>query len=284
MKKAVVKMGILLLIAGITSCSFISDTVKGVSGFVEDTEASLSRGVERAVLSATGLADLEASMVALLVYTNAFYAGGFVYGYENFQEGDGVEWRVSSRDGDGEEQSITVTRALLKELENGDQWWLLGYADEESELISEALMDQDYELIEFHYRDPESGDIINWIPEREKESEEASKEAESVEQQMPEYYSGNWESYIEDSETLKTPAGNFRCDRVLIEQDYSYTEYDEDGNETEVEGSYRYQWWVNKKVPGRLVQYRWEDSMDDILIEGEIQAYGSNYSSRLDSF
>lgn len=291
MKKTVfiTLVSLLLCLSIFSGCTFINQTVAGIQGLVDTTTSSINRSAEAALLSATGLADLQASMVALVVYSNAFFAGGFMYGYDNFQEGEGVVWEISSIS-EGEKQSITVERALLKRLPGGSSWWRLSYSDDESTLISEALIDQGYELLAFRYRDTETKDIIEWIPE--KEEEEKGQQGETAdsynEEEMPRFFDGSWEPYIQGKENVSVPAGSWSCDRVVVEESYEYTTYDDEGNEVDAEGSYRYEWWINESVPGKLVKYRWEErddaSQEATIMTGELIKHAEGYGTELNSF
>ncbi len=273
----VLKFLAVILILSLSGCASITATIDGVTGAV-------NRTAENAVLSATGIAGLQDSMVALIVYTSAFYAGGFMYGYDNFSEGEGVEWKVTSRD-EEEESVVTVERALLKRLNDGTSWWQLSYRDEESEFLSEALVGSDFDLLIFRYRDPETDELREWKPEPE---EESSMEKEQVEEEaaddLPGYYDGSWESHIVGRENVKVPAGTYSADHVLVEEDYEYYYVDDEGNEQTEMATLRYEWWISDSVPGNLVRYKWEDGSDGTSLTGELMSHGRGYSTSLNSF
>jgi hypothetical protein len=263
-KVRTLRIPVLLLVLSLSGCSAINVAIDGVSGGIE-------RGTENALLAATGLADMQDSVFAMVMYTNAFFAGGFMYGYENFTEGEGVSWRVISEN-DGDQQVISVERALLKRMGDSSSWWQLFWSDGEEEYLSEALIDRNYELLKFRYIDPETGDIREWIPEQ---TEEEVEEADAEEAELPDYYEGSWQDNVVDTSSVTVPAGTFSARRVLIEE-----------RDVEEEGSpvFRYEWWISESVPGNLVKYRWEDLSDGSSLTGELVSHRKGYKSRLDSY
>ncbi len=271
------KLLMVMLVLSLTGCAAITSTMDGVTGAV-------NRTAENAVLSATGIAALQDSMVAMIVYTSAFYAGGFMYGYDNFSEGEGVEWKVTSKS-EEEESIVTIERALLKRLNDGTSWWQLSYRDEESEFLSEALVGGDFDLLIFRYIDPDTDELREWVPEEEEESSvQEDSEEEEMDSELPDYYDGSWESNIVGTERITVPAGTYSADHVLVEEDYEYYYVDEDGNEQTEMTTLRYEWWISDSVPGNLVRYKWEDGSDDTSLTGELISHRKGYTTRLNSF
>jgi hypothetical protein len=256
----------------VSSCTAISNTVS-------KAKSSINRRAENAILSATGIAGLQDSMLAMVVYTHAFFAGGFMYGYENFNEGEGVKWRIQVST-DDEESRLTVERALLKRNEDGSGWWQLRYSDNESDLLSEALIGKEYELLAFRYRDQESGEIREWLPEQ----NETSDQEDAEEEEPPEYYQGPWESHVVGTSVIQVPAGTFNAQEVLLEEKTESHYTDEAGNDQTKTGILRYQWWISDEIPGKLVKYRWEDSSEGSVFTGELISNKTGYKTQLSSF
>lgn len=225
----------------------------------------------RLLMDATGMTAMQDYMVAMMVYANAFYAGGFVYGYDDFEEGQGVVWRVTSRDYD-DETVVRVERALLKKEATGS-WWLLSYESEDESFVSEAFIGADYELLIFRYEDPDRREIREWRAEmtegedtREKDEVEAT-----MDEAQPGFFAGDYQSYVVGTETIRVPAGSFTADHIRIDEEY-------DG------GGISYEWWISEDVPGRLVKYDWKDSSADAEVIGELIEIRDDYRTRLNSY
>lgn len=265
----------------------INSTADLVNGKVSQTQASANQ----AVVDAVGIGALEDGMVAALVYSQAFFAGGYAQGYSDFSEGEGVVWKVTTIDGDNpeEEESIEIERALLKRTAEGHTWWLLRYSGEEgSELLSESLLDDEYGMLIFRYRDPETQKIREWRPDTSEEADEAtqSENEEDTEQDSTvdayeaAFYRGDYQDYIIGTEKIKVPAGTYTADHIRFVDAYS-TEDSEGESETyEV----RYEWWIDSDVPGDLVKYEWTNETENSGIRGELLDHKQGYKTQLSSY
>jgi uncharacterized protein YceK len=261
-------------------CTSVMEGVSRTTGVVDRTEARINQ----AAMDAVGIGALEDAALASIVYTQVFFAGGYGAGYGDFEEGEGVAWDVTFADADGSE-TIRIERALLKDNADGTGWWLLRYAAEgEEEFSSEALIDGDYELLAFRYRDPETDTIREWIPEEAEGDETASSDdddAEDVDEVAAVgFYDGSYEEFFVGTESVRVPAGTYQADHILIEDTYIV---EEEGGETE---SYqvRYEWWISREVPGELVRYIWANTSDDTTLSGELVSHRMGYTTQLDSF
>ena len=266
----------LLLIAG---CSSVMDTVASSTGLLDTTKAR----VNQAALDAMGLGALEDAVLANLIYSQVFFAGGYGYGYEDFDQGEGVVWDVTSRDENGSD-TIRIERALLKRNADGTAWWFLRYSAEgEDDFISEALLDDEYALLKFRYRDPETDTIREWIPEQDEEAAESeATDEESTEEPVDVgFYEGAYGDYIVGTEEVRVPAGTYRADHILIEDTWSSE--NEDGTAAETY-EVRYEWWISDKVPGQLIKYSWANISEDVSLSGVLISNKNGYTTQLKSY
>lgn len=285
-KTSWIVMGIAVL-ALVGSCASVGGVVEGVGDFVsgsrddggasEGGRAASGKGNDlfgRMIMDATGMGAMQDSMVAMSVYANAFFAGGFAYGYDDFEEGEGVAWRIVSRNPD-ETTEMRIERAFLKEESDGG-WWYLGYEVEDGIFVSEAFIGSDYELLIFRYEDPETGEIREWRADEEVDDSDQTTEAAeteaTVEESQPTFYEGDYGAYVVGTETVSVPAGSFTAEHVRIAD-----VYDEGGELT-------YEWWITENVPGRLVKYDWRDGADDTSLTGELLEVRHDYRTRMGSY
>jgi hypothetical protein len=271
----------------------------GIVDAIDKGKQRVSGAAERAVMDTTGLAAMQDAMVASIVYSYAFFAGGYMPGYDDFAEGEGVVWTLTVTDEDGTE-TVDIERALLKRLPDGKEWWYLSYSTDEEEMVSEALLNEDYEIEVFRYRDPETGQVNEWIPEQEEaaeaeEAETAEGEEETEVEEAPEFYEGNWQDNIVGTESVKVPAGTFTADHVVVNMEYEAETAAGEGEsgEGDAESSgavetetheLRYEWWISEEAPGNLVKYRWTDSAEEGEFLGELASHGTGYTTQLESF
>jgi hypothetical protein len=252
------------------------DGVTGTSDLLGKTKAR----VNQAALDAVGVGALEDAVLASLIYSQVFFAGGYGAGYGDFEEGEGVAWDVTSRDDEGSE-TIRIERALLKRNADGSAWWLLRYSAEgEDDFLSEALMSEDYDLLTFRYMDPETDRIREWIPEQEEAEEESTDAEETEEMAEVGFYEGSYGDYIVGTESVKVPAGTYMADHILIEDIYVAEEEGDESESYEV----RYEWWITDEVPGELVKYIWANTSDGTSLSGVLVSNKKGYTTQLSSF
>lgn len=276
MRKVAFMVTVLLLVILFGSCSTLFDDLASGTGILDKTEARLNQ----AALDAVGLGALEDSVLATIIYTQVFYAGGYAYGYDSFEEGEGVVWDIRSS-ADQEEDTLRVERALLKRTAEGSSWWFLKYSAEgEDPFVSEALIGEEYELLKFRYRDPETGDIREWIPEQEESAEESADESEEeMGEEEPDFYRGGYEEFNRGRESITVPAGTYQAEHILIEE--SFTVEEEGTSEVYI---LIYEWWISDQVPGEIVRYEWTNTQDESALTGELVAHNRGYRTQLDSY
>lgn len=274
-KKGLLLVGVLVMTLLISGCASMFEALSDSANAI-----SRSQGEAGGVTAdATGFSAFQDGMIASIVYAQVFFAGGYAEGYENFKEGEGVRWEITSRN-DNETQRMEIERALLRRTSEGNSWWFLRYTDEEEEFISEALLDEDYNIIVFRYRDPETGSIREWIPEKEEDADTEAEEVNAVVADEDDYYRSDFEDHVVGKGHVTVPAGRFNAQHVLIENVY----VEDEGEDTEENYQLSYEWWLVPQVPGKLVKYVWTDESDNSTLSGELISYGKGYETQLDSF
>ena len=276
LKKTIVSGFVLLLLFGFSGCTSVMDSVAGTSDLLGKTKAR----VNQAALDAVGVGALEDAVLASLIYSQVFFAGGYGAGYGDFEEGEGVAWDVTTRSDEGSE-TVRIERALLKRNADGSAWWLLRYSAEgEDDFLSEALMSEAYDLLTFRYMDPETDRIREWIPEQEEAVQESAEDGEAEEMAHVGFYEGSYGDYIVGSEKVTVPAGTYLADHILIEDTYIAEEEGDSSQSYEV----RYEWWISKEVPGELLKYIWANTSDGTSLSGLLVSNRKGYTTQLSSF
>jgi hypothetical protein len=286
--RIIAKYGVLVLFLAalfiLSSCTSVVDSIGKIDSAVSRTKAKAGQ----AVMDAAGIGAMEDAMLASIVYAQVFFAGGYMYGYEDMREGQGVVWQLTSSDESGT-QSIEIERALLKKNDDGTAWWLLKYTDPGQEpFVSEALLDENYGIVKFRYRDQETGDIREWVPEQ---AEEQAAEAESGEEEegmayagQEALYRGDYEDYIVDTEKVTTDFGTYPSEHVLIEDSYTIYTDEEQSEENAETYEVSYEWWIVKQIPGDIMKYEWKNITEGISLKGELISIKTDYTTQLESF
>lgn len=238
-------------------------------------DGTLNARAERAVMERTGVYEMQDAAMATMVFTTAFLAGGYAPGYDHFSVGEGVHWRVSSTGKDNGIETLDIERALLDRDPNGNEWWLLRYRDDESELVAEALINPDYSMLRFRYRDPETRAVREWIPEQdtsEAHDNYAGEDAQRDRMQADQF--AEFPMHQVGSTTVTVPAGRFAVAHYRVEIPWE----DPDTGQVEIVS---WNWWTTDEVPGRLVRYETSGSDATGGVTGELVAYRRDYSFQL---
>ena len=231
-------------------------------------DQAVSTAVEQEVEAMlSGYTDL---MLYQLAYTQMFHLGGFGLHHENFEEGQGATWEITS-EADGETSRFTAERALLERMDDGSTWWYLKYTPEDEETIEyELLMNEELQAQEMYIRDPESGDIrhheFDFDQQDEEEMEEGEDSLDDAGYHTESYYVDDWEEYHIERVTLSIGAGTFDADLL---------------RHTEEEENFEFQWWVNEDIAGHLLQYEYRDLANESSMRGEIMEFRDDYISTL---
>lgn len=243
---------ILVIITSLFGCATFETVISDLNSAVTDIGKASSEGVifnpmfEFSIFYATHL---------LLV--------GYGFADDNFREGEGVTWKVANVN-NGEE--VIIKRALLQEVDNNSSWWLLSSDADGKDNYYEMLIDNDMNILKVRYRDSESNEIKEIIPEQ---AEDSSSETEDDYEKMDSDYYGE---YSVGKETVKTKAGSFKTEHIVIEDD-----------ETD-ENDFKYEYWITDKVPGTCVKYSFNDISENTTMTGEVIDIRGGYRTQLDSY
>jgi len=215
-----------------------------------DSDSGKSSGMD---YSAFLTPDLQFSMF----YGSYFFLGGYGFGDDNFRDGEGIKWSISTNTDDSE---IIVTRARLKTLGNGNAWWYFSTEIDGQEYFYELLLENDSDLVKVRYLNGNSGAFEEFIPEGAGDSD-----SEAVETLDSDVYN----QYKVGNESVKTRAGSFKADHIIIDIK---------------EFQFKYEYWLADRVPGHIVKYRYENTGDNQVMTGEVIDVRGGYRTRLASY
>ncbi|OQY31803.1 MAG: hypothetical protein B6241_13115 [Spirochaetaceae bacterium 4572_59] len=246
---------------------------------------SLSAIAGDKIASAIGMDDMALQMEAMEFY--ALYASyGFygAYNYESgFPEGEGCRWQYISEDKENTTNNSEYERVFLKDMGDGSGWWRISVFDEENDAEYEYLLSSESDFLAIRFRDDESGEIVEIIPEQYEESEmdearaeEAKDNSEMDEEDMAIYDSLEYSQYSMGSEKITVGAGEFTAEHMVSEY--------KDSSDPENPMNIRSDWWIVESVPGGVVKYVWTNIEEDSSLSSELSELLSGQKSRLDSY
>lgn len=190
-----------------------------------------------------------------LVYASYFMLGGYGFGEDNFRDGEGIRWSVTSNQDDKE---IVVTRARLKTLGDGSAWWSLRGAADGDEYYYEMQIDKEFNVLNVRYRNPDTGAI-----------DQFSLDPSSDEEEYETFDESDYSPFIVGNEQIRTKAGSFKADHIVME---------------DPESNGRYEYWIADRVPGYSVKYRFENTEENQIFTGELVDIRGGYRTELDSY
>ena len=243
---------ILVIITGLFGCASFESAMSDFNVALSDMESSNSEGV----------------YFNPMIEFSIFYATHMLfigYGFEddNFKEGQGVTWKVSNVNN---KEEITVKRALLKNMGNDNSWWYLSSNTDGKDQSYEMLIDDDMNILKVRYIDSESNEIKELNLEESKDS--SSETGEEAEKMDSDYYG----EYSVGKETVKTKAGSFKTEHIVIEDD-----------ETD-NTDFKHEYWLTDKVPGTCVKYIYNNISENETITGEVIDIRGGYKTQLESY
>ena len=261
----------LLAVIALFGCTTLDSVMGSVAGGIVTGPGSVR--TEQAIMERAGVYELQDGMIASMVYSTVFFAGGFAPGLDAFVPGEGVTWQITTEDQGKSDGSMVIERALLRRDADGTSWWFLRYSDEESEMIAEARVGADYQLLTFRYRDPDTETIRQW--EASAAKQDSAHDETDPESSMFDLYDQFPRTNL-GLATVTVPAGRFDTEHSRMEIVW------DDPEEKEIR-RISWNWWITDDVPGNLVRYEWIDP-DGAAMSGELLAFRRDYASSLGSF
>lgn len=224
-------------------------------------------------------------MMYQLVWSQAFYLGGFGFDPGEFQEGQGTAWRVEAVEGE-DISSFIAERALLSQLDDGSTWWYLRFeADDTDPVEYEIHVTREFMPLAMYLRDPETGQVRHHEFEQYETDEDYADDLEDdLEEDLDEFgyqsshfYLDSLDPWVQREETITVGAGSFTT-RMLVFSPYQL----EDDQFESV--PFEYRWWVTPEVPGSLVRFEYRNLEDGSHLRGEMIRLRDDYRFRLASF
>jgi len=243
---------ILVIITSLFGCATFKTAMSDFNTAVSDIGTSKSDGIY-----------FNPMMEFSIFYATHMLLIGYGFEDDNFKEGQGVTWKVSNVNN---KEEITVTRALLKDMGNNSSWWYLSSNTEGKDQYYEMLIDDDMNILKVRYKDSENNTIQEIIPEQ---TEETSSETGDETGKMSQESYGE---YSVGKETIKTKAGSFKAEHLVIEDDES------DDND------FKHEYWLTDKVPGTCVKYIYNNISENETMTGEVIDIRGGYKTQLESY
>lgn len=194
------------------------------------------------------------------VYALAVPFGGFKTGDGGYKPGDGTVWEFT---GKGQGRGATqVEHAYLKLNSDGTQWWRVELTSKKDKLLYEFLVAADETITKVRYKDPDSGKIIEFLPNQAQERQPAAGPYQppmAAEQ-------GN---ITKDQQRVTVKAGTFTAEHSTY---------------TDNQSNYRSELWTSSEVPGQLVKYLTKNLKSGDTAEGSLVKIEHGVSTVLQSY
>ncbi len=196
------------------------------------------------------------------IYALAAPFGGYKIGEAGYKPGQGTVWEFSGT-GHAHDAS-TVEHALLKINSDGSQWWRVEVQSSDESLLYEFLLASNDTIAKVRYKDPENGQIMEFVPEQSGESQSQGSAAP-----VPQASDAERGKVKKDQQTIRVKAGTFRAEHAT----YS----DEQNN-------YQSEVWTTTQVPGELVKFSTKNLKTGETSQGELVKIESGVTTVLQSF
>ncbi len=200
-----------------------------------------------------------------MIFAQAFYLGGFNAGFEQYREGQGTVWEITYKD-NGKPETFTAERALLKVNADNSLWWYIKYEVDEEAFAYEVLVEPDFEARKIRFKD-EEGAVREYVFKSGESGGGTAATARIFDLESDSEY----KKYLQGSRPVNTSAGKFNTDYLRV----TYMNQGVDAV---------YEWWVSDEVPGKLVQFKWEDKENKTTLSGELVSIKTGYTTRFNSF
>jgi hypothetical protein len=235
-----------------SSCSTLIDLAMKVTG----TDKAIAKSV-------SSLAESSYAMQFSSVYLSSVMVGGYASD-EGYAAGQGTSWRIVDKS-PSKSETMTVERALLAERADGSKWWSLSYASGGTSVYYEYLAGKDADVLEFKYKDQDSGEIRTYVePTKQAEASPSPSAAPATRSTLE-----SLKASSSGVESVSVPAGDYEADKV--HSDYT------DGESGKTSS---YDWWIASGVPGGLVKYSMSNGDAGESITGELLAVKGGYAPK----
>ncbi len=202
-----------------------------------------------------GMSNQMAVQMFPYVFSYAFTLNGYWVWTNEFKPGQWTKFKISFSEGDN--SGAEVERAFLKKLADGKEWWRVSYVSGTDTVIYEALISPDRsELLRLRVKT--TGSEPGEIP--------VARGTGYV--QPVELTRESIEGATVGTETVKVPAGTFTAKHVHFTPP----------------GSGSIDWWYVNSVPGGIVKYQFSDESGKVTMVAELEAYGADATTVLNSF
>jgi len=194
-------------------------------------------------------------------YLYSFFAGGFYFDDASYKPGDGTIWEIRSKDS-GDVNSFTIQRTLVDKQADGSKWWKIIVTPEKGKdaLLYEFLVNEDLLITKIVFKDPDSGEIMVLSDGKFEDSAASAKRLAEK----------DYSAWIKGKQTIDVKAGKFKTD---------YIKYEVADRADDI----RYEWWINKNVPGTMVRFHWQDA-SGASVDGELIKVLKKQVSDLNAF
>lgn len=256
-----------LIAAGLQACANPEDII--VNSAMEGMQQAAGQHVENAVYGALAPGGPAPSpnrgqqwnryMVAhaQTVFAHSFSVGGYWITRNQFQPG---EWAQYEIDQSGNDQTVSIEKAFLKQTEEGHEWWRVRWdVDDDQSWVYESLIDTDRgELLRLRGRDQDGN--VKEIP---------VEKGTTVYREPRDLTDRSIEGATVGTTRVQTRAGSFQADEV---------QYGAVGARGDVT------FFLNDTVPGGVVKYRITNSNQGAQWTSTLVDYGSDATTRLESY
>ena len=263
--KSVSKVMVATLLVGAVGCSTVQDSLMqgATRGIGRAVTERAEQGVYNRLAPKTQLPQPKTPgwnqfmvLQAQVIFGYAFSAGGYWISANDLKAGEFTKFRITS----GDDEPVTLERAFLKKLDNGNEWWRVSWGDGEDTWIYEALMSEGEErqVLRLRARDADGN-----------EGEIPVTEGTSVYNAPVNLTEESIQGASKGSERVTVPAGTYTADHIV---------YMSAAGEGQVE------WWITKDVPGGLVKYLMNSKEEGTVWTAVLTESGTNAASMLGSF
>lgn len=249
-----------------SACSTFLDLVVSRMFDSEDEteypEATVGRESKTGIVTASPLIAMPHTALFNMAYMQVFTLGAYSPDFGDFDEGQGVTWKITYNDG-GDSTEILTERALLKRGPGGS-WWYVAYESEGEELQYEVQMDNEGVPRELLWQNPD-GTVFRYTYDEDQPAMPA---------RGPDDDDRFDDRYRRGTRRVTVGAGTYTAEYIVYDFD-----------DPESGQSVEYHWWVVEDVPGTMVKYEYRGTAaEESAITGELLSVDSGYRTVFGSY